>query len=138
MIEGPFIWGMFMQLGRRMWRSPADLFNGEYHSDKDGYVHKQDLAHLKDWKHLQYDEASWRQCTDMMPDCGCNMAVIDIGEALRFPSHPELAAEDAWSPERMADEVARLGRERENLKRNYPDPQERKRVCEEALKKWND
>ena len=108
MIEGPFIWGMFMQLGRRMWRSPADLFNGEYHSDKDGYVHKQDLAHLKDWKHLQYDEASWRQCTDMMPDCGCNMAVIDIGEALRFPSHPELAAEDAWSPEKMADEVARL------------------------------
>ena len=37
----------------------------------------------------------------------------------------------------FADEVARLGRERENLKRDYPDPQERKRVCEEALKKWN-
>ena len=37
----------------------------------------------------------------------------------------------------FADEVARLGRKRENLKRDYPDPQERKRVCEEALKKWN-
>lgn len=40
-------------------------------------------------------------------------------------------------PDDFADEVARLGRERENLKRDYPDPQERKRVCEEALKKWN-
>ena len=38
----------------------------------------------------------------------------------------------------FAEEVARLGRERENLKRDYPDPQERRRVCEEALKKWND
>ena len=42
----------------------------------------------------------------------------------------------------MADdfvsEVGRLGREREQLKRDFPDPQTRKRVCEEALKKWND
>ena len=42
----------------------------------------------------------------------------------------------------MADdfvsEVGRLGREREQLKRDFPDPQARKRVCEEALRKWND
>ena len=34
--------------------------------------------------------------------------------------------------------VGRLGNERENLKRDYPDPQVRRRVCEEALKRWKD
>ena len=34
--------------------------------------------------------------------------------------------------------VGRLGNERENLKRDYPDPQVRRRVCEEALKQWKD
>lgn len=35
-------------------------------------------------------------------------------------------------------EVERLGRDREELKRRFPDPQERRRVCEEELAKWND
>jgi len=32
--------------------------------------------------------------------------------------------------------VERLGREREDLKRAYPDPQERRRMCEKELEKW--
>lgn len=34
--------------------------------------------------------------------------------------------------------VERLGRERENLKRAFPDPQARKRKCEEELERWKD
>lgn len=34
--------------------------------------------------------------------------------------------------------VERLGDERERLKKEYPDPQKRKRMYEEALKRWND
>ena len=41
-------------------------------------------------------------------------------------------------PDDFIAAVGRLGDERENLKRNYPDPQERRRICEEALKRWKD
>ena len=41
-------------------------------------------------------------------------------------------------PDDFVAAVERLGKERENLKRNYPDPQERRRICEEALKRWKD
>ena len=34
--------------------------------------------------------------------------------------------------------VERLGESRERLKKDYPDPQDRRRVCEEALAKWKD
>lgn len=35
-------------------------------------------------------------------------------------------------------EVGRLGREREELKKRYPDPQARRKHCEEVLSKWKD
>ena len=40
-------------------------------------------------------------------------------------------------PDDFVSEVERLGREREELKRSFPDPQERRRHCEEVLRKWN-
>ena len=41
-------------------------------------------------------------------------------------------------PDDFIAAVGRLGNERENLKRDYPDPQARRRACEEALKRWKD
>ena len=35
-------------------------------------------------------------------------------------------------------EVERLGKEREDMKRAYPDPADRRRQCEERLRKWKD
>ena len=41
-------------------------------------------------------------------------------------------------PDDFASAVEDLGARREELKRTYPDPRERMRVCEEALAKWKD
>ena len=41
-------------------------------------------------------------------------------------------------PDDFVAEVERLGRARDELKRTFPDPQERRKHCEEVLKKWND
>ena len=57
---------------------------------------------------LKFDEGVWRQLTARMAEKGLNMLVVDLAEAVRYPSHPELAAKDAWSPDKMRDEVARL------------------------------
>jgi len=57
---------------------------------------------------LRSKEELWRQATDYAAKKGVNMIVIDVGEALIYPSHPELAIKGSWSPEKMRDEIRRL------------------------------
>ena len=57
---------------------------------------------------LSENETIWRKTTAKLAEKGMNMAVIDVGEALAYPSHPELAVKGSWSPEKMRAEVARL------------------------------
>ncbi|MGD7705144.1 hypothetical protein [Microlunatus sp. Y2014] len=57
---------------------------------------------------LRVDRPMWDELTARMADVGMNQLVIDIGEGIRFDSHPELAAEGAWTPDEMAEEVVRL------------------------------
>ena len=58
--------------------------------------------------HLRTDETVWRSLTDLMAARKYNMAVIDVGEGLVYPSHPELAVKGSWSAEKLAAEVKRL------------------------------
>ena len=58
--------------------------------------------------HVRCDEEVWREVTEHMADVGANMLVIDLGEALFYPSHPELAVKGTWSPEKMRAELKRL------------------------------
>ena len=76
------IYGLLIHLGRNMWDPPAD--------------------------HLRFDETVWREITEKMGRVGANMAVIDIGEGLVYPSHPELAVKGSWTPEKMRAELKRL------------------------------
>ena len=53
-------------------------------------------------------DSLWRKVTDHAAESGINMLVVDLGEGLQFPSHPELAIEGSWSVEKMRAELARL------------------------------
>ena len=57
---------------------------------------------------LRNQDAQWRRVTQRMADRKLNMLVIDIGEGLVYPSHPELAIEGSWSPDKLRDEIVRL------------------------------
>ena len=57
---------------------------------------------------LRTKEELWRRVTNRMAERGLNMVVIDINEALVYPSHPELAVEGSWSPDKLRDEILRL------------------------------
>ena len=50
----------------------------------------------------------WRRATDHIAAKGMNMIVVDLGEGLVYPSHPELAVKGSWTPEKMRAEIARL------------------------------
>ena len=50
----------------------------------------------------------WRSLTDRMVKVGMNMVIIDLGEAIKYPSHPELAVKGSWDIDRFRKELARL------------------------------
>jgi hypothetical protein len=50
----------------------------------------------------------WNQVTNHAAERKLNMIVIDIGEGLVYPSHPELAIEGSWTPDRLREEIIRL------------------------------
>ncbi|MDO4948798.1 MAG: twin-arginine translocation signal domain-containing protein [Bacteroidales bacterium] len=57
---------------------------------------------------LGCDYEVWKQVTEHAAKKGVNVLVIDLGEALYYPSHPELAVEGTWSTEKMQQEIRRL------------------------------
>ena len=43
-----------------------------------------------------------------MTRAGLNMIVIDLGDGVRYQSHPEIAVKKAWSPARLRRELKKL------------------------------
>ena len=57
---------------------------------------------------VYFNEPFWRELSGKLRESGCNCIMMDVGEALRYPSHPELAIEGSWTPEKMQEEIRRL------------------------------
>lgn len=57
---------------------------------------------------LRNKDELWRKAVDHAAAKGLNAIVIDIGEGLEYPSHPELAIKGSWSVEKLRAELARL------------------------------
>ena len=57
---------------------------------------------------LRNRDEQWRRVTARMAERKLNMLVIDIGEGLVYPSHPELSVAGSWSPDKLRDEIIRL------------------------------
>lgn len=55
-----------------------------------------------------FNEQVWRRLVGRAVKCGLNTVLIDLGEGLRYPSHPELDVQGAWTPERFRTELARI------------------------------
>jgi len=92
-----FMWGLMLQLGHNMW-AEAPLW-GEPESDAvDRYAAPRNRT----------DDNLWNEVTAYAAKKGVNAILIDLGEGMVYPSHPELAVEGSWSPERMKMELARL------------------------------
>jgi hypothetical protein len=45
-----------------------------------------------------------------MANEGMNMVVLDLGDAIRYDSHPEIAVSNAWTPERLREELDKIRR----------------------------
>jgi hypothetical protein len=87
---------ILLHLGHNMW---CDWYPEDFDISK--------VKHGLPDKKLRCTDEIWRRSVDHMASKGMNQLVIDVGEGLVYPSHPELAIEGSWSPEKLADEIAR-------------------------------
>ena len=93
MKQSPMIYANLLHLSYNMW--------GDWKHPKAG-------PHWCAQPYLRFDEKLWNDLLAQMVKVGMNMVVIDVGDGVRFKSHPEIAVDGAWSCERLHTEVKRL------------------------------
>ena len=89
------IWGSLLHLSFNMWEDYY-LPNLKYDS---GYRLE-----------LELSEALWNDTLRTMMEQGLNMVVVDLGNAIKYDSHPEIAVKNAWSPDRLREELEKINR----------------------------
>lgn len=57
---------------------------------------------------LRLSEQLWDDSIARMKHYGMNMALLDLGDAIKYDSHPEIAVKNAWSVSKLKKEVKRL------------------------------
>ncbi|MGC9085034.1 MAG: Tat pathway signal protein [Thermoproteota archaeon] len=87
------IWGYLVHLSFNMW------------ADRNVPELKDEHASAKPY--LRFDKSLWNDILKKMAELGLNMVVIDLGDAVRYKTHPEIAVKDAWSVEQLKDEISK-------------------------------
>jgi len=57
---------------------------------------------------MRLSESLWNDSLAKMQSEGMNMVVIDLGNAVRYESHPEIAVNNSWTTTRLRDELKRI------------------------------
>ena len=95
------IWAALLHMGMNMW---FDIRREEWNFDDT----RPEITCKCNEDHVRFDEVQWRLITDRMAKVGMNMVIIDLGEAIKYPSHPELWVKGSWEIDRLRKELARL------------------------------
>lgn len=100
MSAAPAIWANLLHLSYNMWC--------------DHSVPDREANHTVYKPYLRVDQPLWDEILLAMARAGMNMVVIDVGDAVKFDSHPEIAVKGAWTPARLRrelDKIRKLGLE---------------------------
>jgi hypothetical protein len=57
---------------------------------------------------IRLSESLWNDALAKMESESMNMVVIDLGNAVRYESHPEIAVNNAWTTTRLRNELQRI------------------------------
>lgn len=87
------IWASLLHLSYNMWldRESQDM-----------------EPHLTARPYLRFDESLWNDLLPAMADAGINMVLIDVGDGVKYESHPEIAVENAWSVDKLKSELEKV------------------------------
>ena len=59
-------------------------------------------------KALHFDESLWNDILPAMQKAGMNMVVLDLGDGVKYESHPEIAVKNAWSVKKLKNELSKM------------------------------
>ena len=92
------IWANLVHLGYNMW---AD--RGPDHRLAEGEVSKYPPR-----TYLRCETDMWDLLMKKMSEAGMNMVLIDLGEGVKYDSHPELGVKNSWTPAYLKKELKKL------------------------------
>ena len=95
-----FLWGYLLHLSTNMW---SDRQVSEW-----GPLKGADLQYVCAQPYLRFDETLWNDLVERMAGAGMNLIVIDLGDGVRYESHPKIAVKGAWSIAKLKRELAKL------------------------------
>jgi hypothetical protein len=90
----PMIWGNLLHLSFNMW------------CDWDAPELKGSDAVYR--PELRFDRSLWDDLLKKMQQAGMNLVVIDLGDGVKYKSHPEIAVKGAWSTTELRGELKRM------------------------------
>ena len=86
------IWGNLLHLSMNMWEdwdAPGKEMRSYY-------------------PYLRFDEKLWNDLLKRMESRNLNMVVLDLGDGVKYESHPEIAVKNAWSVEKLKSEIRKM------------------------------
>ena len=104
--EPKFAWGELIHLGMNEWHEIP--LQQKWPNLTDPVLVKAVAEEYNAADHVRFDEAVWGRVSDKFKACGVNQIVIDLGEAVQYPSHPEIGVKGSWSADKLRDELRRL------------------------------
>ena len=101
------IWANLIHLSYNMWE---DTVPPKYRDENFKCTTCQEA---REWAHgfrpnLTFDEPVWDALLKEMAAAGMNMVIIDLGDGVLYESHPEIAVKNAWTPEKLKTELAKI------------------------------
>ena len=105
--KAEFIWGELIHLGMNMWWESPNDWKGWPNVESEE-VRQAVLSQYVQSDRVRFDEKMWFGLSDKLHTSGVNLILLDLGEAVVYPSHPELAVKGSWSVEKLRTEITRL------------------------------
>lgn len=101
------IWANLLHLSYNMWEDHVPL---KY---RDENYECADCQEARKWAHpyrpfLTFDQTTWDALIKTMAAEGMNMVIIDLGDAIQYESHPEIAVKGAWTTDKLRTELAKM------------------------------
>ncbi len=102
------IWASLVHLSYNMWKDyTPEKYNTETYSPE--YNDEQ----VTDWAlyyhpELTCEESVWDTIMKKMSDSGLNMVIIDLGDGVKYESHPEIGVKNAWTVQHLKNKLAQI------------------------------
>ena len=86
----------------------GNLLHLSYNMWSDREIPERKGMHLTAEPRLRFEESLWNDLLRQMVAAGLNMVVIDLGDGVRYESHPEIAVKGAWTPKKLRAELEKV------------------------------